>query len=54
MIIVADKRRRAEFDKKIKAFAFEPIASRVKFLSYDSLIRQYNMAQERMSLDVLL
>lgn len=54
MIIVADRRRKAEFDKKIKAFAFEPIASRVEFLSYDSLIRQYNMAQERMSLDVLL
>jgi len=43
MIIVADEHRRREFDSKMKMKAFDEISSRVKFLGYVSLVRQYEL-----------
>ena len=41
MFIVADENRRAEFEQKRNYKAFEEIAGRIHFLTYDSLIKQY-------------
>lgn len=41
MIIVADEHRRAEFEQKIKRSALSEIKDRVKFLGYNTLVRQY-------------
>ncbi len=41
MIIVADEHRHQEFDSKVKMKAFREISTRVKFLGYSSLVRQY-------------
>ena len=41
MIIVADEHRRAEFEQKIKHSALSEIRDRVKFLGYNTLVRQY-------------
>lgn len=54
MYIVADKNRRAEFEQKRKYTAFEDIANRVKFLEYESLIKQYENEIDRASQEQLL
>lgn len=41
MVIVADEKRLREFEDKIKFNAFGEINSRVNFLSYETLIKQY-------------
>ena len=41
MVIVADKKRDREFDDKVKFGAFQNIKGRVKFLNYDTLVKQY-------------
>lgn len=41
MFIVADENRKAEFEQKRKYKAFEEISSRVNFLTYESLVKQY-------------
>ena len=41
MIIVADEHRRPEFEQKIKHSALSEIKDRVKFLGYNTLVRQY-------------
>lgn len=41
MIIVADEKRRAEYEQKTKRSAFLAIKERVKFLGYNTLVRQY-------------
>lgn len=41
MIIVADEHRRAEFEQKIKHSALSEIRDRVRFLGYNTLVRQY-------------
>jgi len=43
MIIVADDHRKPEFTQKIQSLVFSEIANRVKFLGYESLIKQYEM-----------
>lgn len=43
MIIVADKNRRNEFEQKRGYKAFQSIASRVIFLDYESLAKQYEL-----------
>lgn len=43
MIIVADGKRRKEFEKKIKFSSFIDIANRVDFLEYSSLEKQYEL-----------
>lgn len=48
MFIVADNKRMDEFEKKLHYSAFKELADnkRVKFLSYDALNKQYNIAIE--------
>lgn len=48
MFIVADNKRMDEFEKKLHYCAFKELVNnkRVKFLSYDSLNKQYNIAIE--------
>jgi len=41
MVIVANKKRDREFDGKVSFGAFQSIKGRVKFLSYDMLVKQY-------------
>lgn len=46
MLIVSDKVRRAEFEDRLKAVAFEPIRGRVEFWTYDYLLKRYELQQE--------
>ena len=41
MVIVADDHRRAEFEQKIRRSALDVIKSRVNFLGYNLLVKQY-------------
>ncbi len=41
MVIVADEHRRAEFEQKIRRSALDSIRSRVNFLGYTLLVKQY-------------
>jgi len=41
MVIVADEKRAKEFDDRIGFGAFQEIKNRVKFLSYETLVKQY-------------
>ena len=54
MFIVADSNRRAEFEHKRKYQAFSDIASRVKFLAYDSLVKQYENEVENANQEQIL
>lgn len=56
MVIVADVRRKAEFEAKISFHAFDELRDnkRVSFLSYDVLIKQYEMELEKQSFDFVL
>ncbi|MGD0060229.1 MAG: hypothetical protein ABSD58_12505 [Verrucomicrobiia bacterium] len=45
-MIVSDEKRRAEFESKVGYTAFRDIKERVKFLPYDSLVKQYENAVE--------
>lgn len=47
MVIVADARRRREFEDKKRRSAFEPIRDRMQFLDYEALIRLYEREVER-------
>lgn len=53
MVIVADKRRRAEFDEKLRFRAFDELRAnkRVAFLSYEGLVKQYEMELEKQELE---
>lgn len=52
MFIVADERRKAEYEKKMNytSFSYLRINKRVEFLSYSKLEKQYNIAVEKASL----
>lgn len=52
MIIVADKKRKTEFENKINYSAFAMIRDRVRFLDYKSLERQYDMILEYQTFNV--
>ena len=54
MIIVADKRRKKEFENKIGYTAFNELKARVKFLDYEELVKQYEQTVERLSFNTLL
>lgn len=56
MAIVADIRRRPEFEAKLSFHSFDDLRlnKRVSFLSYDVLIKQYEMEIEKQSLDFIL
>lgn len=52
MFIVADERRKAEYEKKMNytSFSYLRVNKRVEFLSYSKLEKQYNIAVEKASL----
>ena len=56
MVIVADEKRRHEFDSKMGYVAFHQLADekRVAFLSYDSLGKQYEQESEKQKFDFVL
>lgn len=56
MAIVADIKRKPEFEAKMRFHAFDDLRlnRRVSFLSYDALIKQYEMELEKQSLDFIL
>ena len=53
MAIVADIKRKPEFEAKMQFHAFDHLRlnKRVAFLSYDALIKQYEMEQEKQSFE---
>lgn len=52
MIIVADRKRRSEFEHKLGFSAFSSIKDRVEFLDYQSLEKQYNLILDYQTLNV--
>lgn len=56
MFIVSDKLRKNEFETKMNYSAFSELKKnqRVSFLTYDSLIRQYEQQVERQNLDIII
>ena len=56
MAIVADIKRKPEFEAKMRFHAFDDLRvnKRVSFLSYDTLIKQYEMEIEKQSFDFIL
>ena len=54
MFIVADKNRRGEFEQKLKYTSFEDVADRVKFLDYESVVKQYEIEVVRAGQEQLL
>lgn len=54
MVIVADSKRQAEYNKKIGFSAFAAIKDRVHFLSYDSLDKQYNQEIMKQNFEFVL
>ena len=56
MAIVADIKRKPEFEAKMRFHAFDDLRlnKRVSFLSYDALVKQYEMEQEKQSFEFIL
>ncbi len=56
MVIVADIKRIYEFEHKMRLYAFKELNAkkRVSFLSYEALIKQYEIELEKQSLDFVL
>lgn len=54
MVIVADSKRHAEYNKKLGYEAFAAIKDRVKFLSYESLDKQYNQEIMKQKFEFIL
>ena len=56
MVIVADGKRKEEFQEKMKYRSFDELRKtrRVTFLSYDALIKQYEQEIERQAFDLIL
>ena len=54
MVIVADSKRQAEYNKKLGFGAFVALKDRVNFLSYDSLDKQYNQEILKQNFEFIL
>ena len=54
MFIVADKNRRGELEQKLRYKSFLDVANRVKFLDYESVVKQYEIEVIRDSQEQLL
>ena len=52
--IVADEKRKAEFDDKLKYTSFDDIRNQVEFLSYKELVKQYEHYFEKSTLKTLI
>lgn len=56
MVIVADERRRAEYEAKMHYHAFDELRrnKRVTFLSYKMLVKRYEMELDKQAFDLIL
>ncbi len=54
MVIVADEHRRAEFEQKIRLSALDAIKSRVNFLGYSLLVKQYEYEMLKVSQEFVI
>ncbi len=54
MFIVADKSRESEYEMKIARSSFADIKDRIKFLEYESVVKQYEYAMGYEKLEVVL
>lgn len=56
MFIVADERRRREYEKKLESSAFDKIRSekRVRFMNYDAVEKLYKIEIEKQEIDFVL
>lgn len=54
MLIVADNSRRQAFERKKAEAAFKPISRRVDFLSYETLVTQYELEVTMQSMELRL
>jgi hypothetical protein len=54
MFIVADKNRKEEYEKKSSYSAFKEIKTRLTFLDYESLTKQYEQTIESLHIPVLI
>ena len=52
--IVADIKRKLEFEQKIKYSAFEKLRDQIKFLSYNELLKQYEFLLESSTFETLI
>ncbi len=52
--IVADRKRKVEFEQKMRYLAFEKLKDQILFLSYDELVKQYEFLLESSNFDTLL
>jgi len=52
--IVADRKRKVEFESKMKYTAFENLTNQIKFLAYDELVKQYEFIFESQAFEVLI
>ena len=56
MVIVADEKRKEEYLKKIQYSSFQNLIvhKRVAFLSYDTLVKQYEQELEKQQFEFIL
>jgi hypothetical protein len=54
MFIVSDKMRKAEFDHKVSLSSFEDIKPRVRFLDYEAVVKQYELAVAYQQFEILI
>jgi hypothetical protein len=54
MFIVSNSARRKEFDSKLKYSSFRDISKRVDFVTYDSLVEQYERAIAASKMEIVL
>lgn len=52
--IVADSKRRPEFEQKMRYLAFDKLKDQIKFLSYDELVKQYEFYLESSNFETLI
>ncbi|MBQ1209833.1 MAG: hypothetical protein IIX64_05125 [Bacteroidales bacterium] len=54
MLIVADKCRKDEFNKKIGYSSFKDLKDRVLFLNYDELVKQYEIEIQKSCFEIII
>lgn len=52
--IVADAKRRTEFDQKMRYLAFEKLKNQILFLPYGELVKQYEFALESSNFETII
>lgn len=52
--IVADRKRKQEFEQKMKYLAFEKLKDQILFKPYDELVKQYEFLLESSNFETLI